>query len=184
VYVQSRGDYQKWVASAVRPVATGGFPDRTGGLTAGQRGAALYEKYQCASCHSQEAVQRGRGPSLVGLFGKTRQLANGKKVVADDGYLRNVLYYPQDYPLAGWPQGMPSYKGSLSEEDVLQINAYVKTLSAANPEPGGPQMQGNGVGIQESQKPEMNNGGAEDREGARAANTDNQQWRYMYGGER
>lgn len=184
VYVQSRGDYQKWVASASQPVATGGYESKTGALTAGQRGAALYEKYQCASCHSQEAVQRGRGPSLVGLFGKTRQLSNGKKVVADDGYLRNVLYYPQDYPLAGWPQGMPSYKGSLSEEDVLQVNAYVKTLSAAKPEPGGPQQQGSGVGVPNSAKPEQNNGGASDHEGARAANTDNQQWRYMYGGER
>ena len=179
VYVMNKGDYQKWVASAIRPVATGGIPDKTGGLSPTQRGGALYQKYQCGSCHSSEAVQRGRGPSLVGIYGKTRQLADGRKVVADDGYLRNVLYYPTEYPLAGWAQGMPSYKGSLSEEEVLEVNAYVKTLSDAKPAPGTPQMQGSDYEL----PTETQNNGFEGT-GARAANTDNQQWRFMYGGER
>ena len=181
VYVQSRGDYQKWEASSSQPVATGGYPDKTGAFTAEQRGATLYEKYQCASCHSTAAVLRGRGPSLVGLFGKFRQLANGQRVYADDGYLRNVLYYPTEYALAEWPQGMPSYKGVLSEEDVLSVNAYVKSLSDAKPLPG------NAPGAVSTGAEPVQPGGSSaggDPERARAANTDNQQWRYEYGGER
>jgi len=179
VYVQSKADYNKWVSSASHPVAIGGIESPRGSITGAQRGAALYERFQCVSCHSPEATQRGRGPSLVGLFGKTRQLASGKKVLADNGYLRNVLYYPTEYALAGWAQGMPSYKGVMNEEDVLEINAYIKTLSDAKPATTGQPDNAPGA-----IHPPLNSGGVDDKEGARAANTDNQQWRFMYGGER
>jgi len=185
VHVMSRADYEKWAASGggTRPVATGGYNTPTGNLTLAQQGKTLYEKYQCSSCHNSEAVQRGRGPTLIGLYGKTRQLTNGKVVKADDGYLRNVMYYPQDYVLAGWPQGMPGYKGVASELDVLKINAYIKSLGTVTAPPpivpGGnsqtiPQPAFQGPGNEEGGMPDAN---------APAANTDNQQWRFMYGGE-
>ncbi|GAB4456584.1 MAG: cytochrome c oxidase subunit II [Armatimonadaceae bacterium] len=185
VYVMSKSDYAEWAASGgAKPVATGGYSTPTGGLTMAQAGAALYQQYQCVSCHSPGAVKRGRGPSLVGIYGKPRQLANGKTVVADDAYLRNVLYYPEEYMLAGWPQGMPTYKGVLTEEQVLQINAYIKSLSVGDPdalkapvagiEQGATQRAGDLAIDTEAGVPDTN---------APAANTDNIQWRYMYGGE-
>jgi len=179
VYVMSKADYQKWVASGgSQPTATGGAKSETGALTLAQRGAALYEKYQCGSCHSDEAGQRRRGPSLVGLYGKMRQLADGRKVKADDGYLRNVLYYPSEYPLAGWSVGMPSYKGTMSEEEVLAVNAYVKSLTpgAVPAAPAGSTTEPPAANTRETE------GGNQDPN-APAANTPNQQWRYMYGGE-
>ena len=160
VYVMSKSDYAKWEASAVKPVAAGGFRSETGGLSLAQQGKALYEKYDCAGCHNPAAVSRNQGPSLVGLYGKRRQLQNGSQPIVDDAYLRNVLYYPNEYALAGWPQSMPSYKGTLSESDVLAVNAYVKSLSGTPAEDGGTPS-----------------------EDAPAANTTNQQWRFMYGGE-
>jgi cytochrome c oxidase subunit 2 len=160
VYVQSREEYNRWVASATKPTMTGGVASKTGGLTLAQQGRTLYEKFQCAGCHEGSAVSQGRGPSLAKLYGQRRQLQSGKSVIADDAYLRNVLYYPNEYALAGWPQSMPSYKGTLSESDVLAINAYVKTIgTGAVGEVGAPSSE------------------------APAANTTNQQWRYMYGGE-
>jgi cytochrome c oxidase subunit II len=161
VYVQTKEEYAKWESSAVRPVAAGGFRSATGGLSLAQQGKALYEKYDCSGCHNSAAVSRNQGPSLVGLFGKRRQLQNGTQVVADNAYLRNVLYYPNEHALAGWPQSMPSYKGTLSESEVLAVNAYVKSLSVGAP---------------------AEDGGAPNKD-APAANTTNQQWRYMYGGE-
>ena len=96
----------------------------------------------------------------MGIFGKSRQLVNGKVVTADDAYLRNAILYPDEFALAGWPQGMPSYKGVLSEGDVLAVNAYIKTMGTKEePQAGAP--------AQESIP----------------ADTDNQQFRYMYGGE-
>jgi cytochrome c oxidase subunit II len=181
VYVLSKADYQKWVASGgSKPASTGGIQAGTGGLTMAQAGAALFQQYQCASCHAPEKVKVGRGPSLVGIYNKPRQLVNGRTVKADDAYLRNVLYYPEEWWLAGWPQGMPTYKGVLTEEQVLQINAYVKSLSA-----------GYNTGTSGATTPVAADevSGAQDTDGgtpgieSNAANTDNQQWRYMYGGE-
>lgn len=215
VYVMSKPDYQKWqVSGGSRPYATGGFTTPNGAPSLTQTGYNLYNKYQCNSCHSPEAVQRGRGPSLEGIYGKVRNLADGRKVVADDGYLRNVIYYPNEYPLAGWPQGMPSYKNVMTEQEVIAVNAYVKSLgaggagnrnlgnvydpanagevqnnnsgSASGGSIGG--MTGTGSGsLMNNQTvmpgPTSEDGGNIDPE-APAANTNNQQWRYMYGGER
>ena len=200
VYVMSKADYQKWQASGgAKPVAVGGINTPTGGLTMAQSGYALYEQYGCYSCHNSEAVARGRGPSLVGLMGKNRQMSDGRVIKADDGYLRNVVLYPNEYPLAGWPQGMPSYKGVLTEEQVLQINAYVKTLGVkenlGNPSAISGDFQNSQTGgggalpttgaygeRQGGNAPLASDGGSPNGD-APAANTDNQQWRYMYGGE-
>jgi hypothetical protein len=193
-------EYAQWAASGgSNPVSIGGLNTPTGGLTLAQKGAALYQQKQCVSCPSTEAVARRKGPSLYGIYGKNRQLSNGKIVKADDNYLRNVLYYPNEYNLAGWSQGMPSYKGNLTEDQVLAINAYVKSLSATpatinNTNPaesltGGGARSGKGAGIGEQASSGTGGSEATDADGgypnsdAPAANTDNQQWRYMYGGE-
>lgn len=212
VYVMSKPDFQKWLATGggSRPSAIGGSASQTGGVTLAQAGASLYQRYQCGSCHSSEAVSRGRGPSLVGLYGKMRQLQNGRRVLADDGYLRDKLYYPDEHRLANWPQGMPAYK-SLTEEQVLQINAYVKSLTPSRPAEGagsgggagatanltgaaaGPEGAQTGTGAAAGTSTPAGvpgrYGGATEEGGnivpeAPAANTANQSWRYMYGGER
>jgi cytochrome c oxidase subunit 2 len=199
VYVMSKADYQKWAASGgQKPVAIGGINTPTGGLNMAQSGAALFQQYQCSSCHVNNAAKNGRGPSLIGIYGKNRQLADGRVVKADDGYLRNVIYYPNEYPLAGWPQGMPSYKGQLSEDQVLQINAYIKSLSSTandgnavnvvppiqNNNSGAAEARGNNPGGLHQGKygPDASEGGSPGAD-APAANTTDQQWRYMYGGE-
>jgi cytochrome c oxidase subunit 2 len=188
VYVMSKQDYAKWAASGgAKPAAPGALHTPNGGLNLAQTGAALFQQYECASCHSPAAVARKRGPSLVGIYGKMRQLENKKTVRADDGYLRNVLYYPNEYALAGWPQGMPSYKGILSEDQVIAINTYIKSLSAQYNQgtapgttPPGPAGAGRpGAGGMEPVDSEGGTPGVP----APAADTDNQQWRYMYGGE-
>jgi cytochrome c oxidase subunit 2 len=190
VYVMSREEYSKWYASGgAKAVAVGGLNTPNGGLSMAQAGAALFQQYQCASCHSGDAVKRGKGPSLVGIYGTNRQMANGKTVKADDGYLRNVLYYPNEYTLKGWPQGMPSYR-NLTEEQVLQINAYVKSLSGVTtpnlsaqvPGPAGAKINQNNAGSALVPGAVDTDGGSPDVN-APAADTDNQQWRYMYGGE-
>jgi len=197
VYVMPKTEYQRWVASGgIKPVAPGAISAPNGGLNLAQTGAALFQQYQCASCHSGDAVARKRGPSLVGIYGKMRQLANNKTVRADDGYLRNVVYYPNEYALANWPQGMPSYKGVLTEDQVIAINAYIKALTAeynqngagtpagttAGATPPGPagagQTVAGGAGA-----PVVDTDGGTPGVASPAADTDTQQWRYMYGGE-
>jgi cytochrome c oxidase subunit 2 len=202
VYVMSRSDYQRWLATGnAHPAVTGGLNTPQGGLTMAQQGAALFEQYQCASCHNAEAVSRGRGPSLKGIYGKNRQLDGNRVVKADFGYLRNTMLYPNEYALAGWPQGMPSYKGVVTEEQILLLNEYIRSLSGKESQGGVASVAPNVAAADSTGAPAAAAGsdsyagahpgryGPQDGSGgipntdAPAANTDNQQWRYMYGGE-
>jgi cytochrome c oxidase subunit II len=51
-----------------------------------------------------------------------------RMVVADDRYLRDSILMPQSQIVAGYDPVMPSYEGQISEPDLLQILAYIKSL--------------------------------------------------------
>jgi len=70
------------------------------------------------------------------LFGSTVQLADGRKVIADEGYVRESIQNPPAKVVAGFQPIMPSFQGQISEEGILQLVEYVKHLKAQTP--GGP----------------------------------------------
>ena len=74
------------------------------------------------------AATGARGPSLAGLFGKTVQLQNGETVVADETYIRESILNPQAKVVAGYQPIMPTFQGLVSEEQLLQLIAYIKSL--------------------------------------------------------
>ena len=67
---------------------------------------------------------------LHGVAGKPVQLANGSTVVADDNYLRESIMNPQAKIVAGYQPLMPTFQGLVSEEGLLQLIAYIKSLPA------------------------------------------------------
>ena len=103
----------------------------TGGSTAAA-GGKLFQTLGCATCHLPNDT--GRGPSLVGLMGKTVALQNGRAVTADENYVRESILEPHAKIVRGYQPIMPVFKGSLSEEGVLQIISYIKSLT---PQAGG-----------------------------------------------
>jgi cytochrome c oxidase subunit 2 len=56
------------------------------------------------------------------------KLQGGKTVVADEGYIRESILEPQAKIVAGFQPVMPTFKGLVSEEGILQIIAYIKSL--------------------------------------------------------
>jgi cytochrome c oxidase subunit 2 len=97
---------------------------------------ALFEALRCNTCH--EAGPTQRGPSLVGVAGHEVRFADGGSAVADDGYLRESILEPSRRITAGYEPLMPTYKGQVSEEEVLLLLAYIKSLAPAQGrEPGG-----------------------------------------------
>ena len=82
----------------------------------------------CATCHNADG-SGGRGPALTGLFGKMVQLDGGAVVTADEAYIRESIINPQAQLVAGFQPIMPTFKGQLSEEQILQLIAYIKSLS-------------------------------------------------------
>ena len=102
-------------------------------MSAASAGRQLFESMGCVSCHGAEA-EGGRGPALVGLYESQVVLNNGQTVKADEDYVRESILYPQAKIVSGFGPIMPSFQGQLSEEQLLQVVAYVKSLSTPKAE--------------------------------------------------
>jgi len=89
-----------------------------------QAGAELYQQYACSTCH-----ESGKGPSLLGLYGSPVKLDNGQTILADDAYIRESILNPAAKIVAGYKPIMPTFQGQLSEEQILQLSAYIKSLA-------------------------------------------------------
>jgi len=130
VYVMEPKDYQNWLS---------------GGASEGsmaENGKKLFEQLACSNCHKED--NSGRGPSLVGVFGKTVQLAGGGTVKADETYLRESILQPQAKVVSGFEPVMPTFQGLVTEEQLVQLVEYVKSLG---PKPGtGPADDGQKAG--------------------------------------
>ena len=70
----------------------------------------------------------GRGPSLERLFGSQVTLADGRTVVADEGYLRESILNPQAKLVAGYQPLMPTFQGLVNEEALMGLIEYIKSL--------------------------------------------------------
>ena len=86
----------------------------------------MFTSLACANCHKADGT--GRCPSLVGLFGKTVQLAGGGKAVADEAYIRESILQPDAKVVAGYQPVMPTFQGLVTEDGVLQLVEYIKSL--------------------------------------------------------
>jgi len=98
-------------------------------------GAKLFQDLACHTCHQEDAG--GRGPSLRNLFGTAVELQDGRKVVADEAYIRESILNPQAKVRAGFQPIMPTFQGLVTEEQLLQLMAYIRSLSDAGAGPGG-----------------------------------------------
>ncbi len=96
-----------------------------------QAGEQLFAANACLTCHSGQPG--AIGPSLNGIFGASRALTDGRTVVVDDNYLRESIMVPLAKVAAGYQPVMPPFQGLLSEEQVMQLLAYIKSLKPAAP---------------------------------------------------
>ena len=119
VYVMEPSDYEEWlqVGSVVATVAN--------------EGKALFQQHHCGGCH----VGNGsvKAPPLDGVYGSQVPILNpGDKqahfVTADYRYLRDSILQPKKEVVAGYEPLMPTYMDQLSEEEILKILAYLKSI--------------------------------------------------------
>jgi len=100
--------------------------------TMAARGAQRYRQLGCSGCHGAQAAVRA--PRLEGLFGTRVQLRDGRSVLADERFIRDAVLLPnQDVP-AGYEANMPSFRGQIGEEELLEIIEYVKSLGNSTQE--------------------------------------------------
>jgi cytochrome c oxidase subunit 2 len=92
-----------------------------------ETGQKLFQSLGCTNCHRWDT--QGRGPNLVGVYGKPVLLRDGTSVIADDAYVRESILNPGAKVVAGFQPIMPSFQGVLTEDQVLSLVAYIKSLS-------------------------------------------------------
>jgi cytochrome c oxidase subunit 2 len=116
VYVMEKDDFAAWLSGNVS------------GQTPVEAGRDLFEnKLGCASCHAGGPNQRGA--KLENLFGTDVKLTNGQTVKADDAYIRESILNPGAQIVEGYQPIMPTFKGTVTEEQIVSLIAYIKSLS-------------------------------------------------------
>src|SRR5213080_4951824 len=115
VVVMEPNEYETWLSGGVSE----------GSLASA--GAKLFQDLACNTCHRPDA--QGRGPVLDGPFGKTVQLQNGETVTVDEAYVRESILHPTAQVTAGFQPIMPTFQGLVTEEQLLELVEYVKSLS-------------------------------------------------------
>ncbi|MGB2629135.1 MAG: cytochrome c oxidase subunit II [Candidatus Acidiferrum sp.] len=114
VTVQDPADYAAWLS------------DEGGDLNPVSAGEKLFTQLACVTCHIANGT--GRAPSLNGLYGARVQLADGSAVTADEAYIRESIVQPKAKIVAGYQPVMPTFQGLVTEEQILNLTAYIKSL--------------------------------------------------------
>ena len=135
VVVMEPANYQEWLSQNIgeaAPLTAGEEAAPAGGQEeAGQSmaaaGEAIFNQLGCATCHQPAG---GIGPSLTGVAGEPVELESGEAVTADEDYLRESIINPHAKIVSGYNPVMPTYEGQLSEEQLQQLVAYIKSLGS------------------------------------------------------
>jgi cytochrome c oxidase subunit 2 len=61
-------------------------------------------------------------------------LEGARIVIADDQYVRDSILLPASQIAAGYQNLMPTFTGHLSEEEIMQLIAYIKSLADKQPQ--------------------------------------------------
>ena len=117
VIVMEPAAYQAWMSGG----------SSTGTLAS--NGQQLFQQLGCATCHRFDT--QGRGPNLSGIFGKPVLLDDGRTVMADENYVRESILNPGAKVVSGFKPIMPTFQGQISEEGLMSLVAYVKSLGQA-----------------------------------------------------
>lgn len=126
VKVLSLEEYNKWYAdtSAVVLIAQDTLP--------GSAGLAIITSQGCTACHSSDG-SKILGPTFLNLFGETQVVVKDGKdvtITADEEYIKRSIYDPNIEVVKGYPRDlMQSYKETISEDDILKIIEYLKSLN-------------------------------------------------------
>jgi cytochrome c oxidase subunit 2 len=132
VTVMQPAEYERWLQKG---------PTAEALALAGQR---LFIGNGCNGCHGANASVRA--PRLEGIYGKPipiqippsgvspqalRQVlpsVPATTIIADERYIHDSIVLPEKEIAAGFSPIMPTFRNRLTEQEILQIVAYIKSL--------------------------------------------------------
>ncbi|MCZ2126298.1 MAG: cytochrome c oxidase subunit II [Anaerolineales bacterium] len=119
VIVASADSYATWLNDQAKLAQESQTPEGKGKLLATKNG--------CIGCHSVDGTKM-TGPTWFGLYDEDTKFADGTDAVADDAYIKESILDPNAKIVAGFPSPsiMPPFK--LTDDEISDIIAYIKTL--------------------------------------------------------
>jgi cytochrome c oxidase subunit 2 len=130
IIVMEPRDYESWLAGG------------TAGKSMVASGSDLFTSLACVTCHRASPGVTQRGPKLEGVYGTPVKLADGRTVTADDNYIRESILNPAAKVVAGYDPVMPTFQGQITEEQLTELIAYVRSLG-----PEGTAATGGGIAV-------------------------------------
>jgi cytochrome c oxidase subunit II len=121
VVVMDLPQYEQWLKH-------GGAASVNTGETPEVAGARLFQEQRCVTCHQTNGIM---APVLQGLFGKEVKLQGGQTAVVDEVYIRESILNPTAKVVAGYQPNMPTFQGQVTEDAIMQLIAYIKSLGGA-----------------------------------------------------
>lgn len=116
LHVVSREKYEEWLAT-----------EKYKDMPLVDIGKVVHEK-NCKVCHNVDGVPGGAGPTWKGIWGANHETDMGV-VAVDENYIRESIVNPSAKTLKGYPRGvMPTFAGQLSEQEILGVIEFIKTL--------------------------------------------------------
>ena len=91
------------------------------------KGLDIFTRMACIACHSVDGSLK-LGPTIKSQYGKEILHTDGTVMIINDDYIRESLIDPLKHIAEGYTPIMPSYKPVLSDEDVVNLIAYIKAL--------------------------------------------------------
>ncbi|MGB5160309.1 MAG: cytochrome c oxidase subunit II [Thermoanaerobaculia bacterium] len=116
IVVMNPADYELWLAG------------RDSGPSVVASGEELFRVKACNTCHRPDSATLA--PILHGIFGEEAEFQDGSTQIVDENYLRESILNPTAKLVKGYKPLMPTYKGQLTEEEVLQLIGYIKSLAS------------------------------------------------------
>lgn len=111
---------RRLIAAAVLALAGCGGGGEGAAPTPGELAADV----GCLACHTESDT--AMAPSLHGIWGTDRELADGSMVTVDDDYVRRSIVDPGADIAAGYGQNMP--RMPLDDAEIDELVEWVRSL--------------------------------------------------------
>ena len=115
------------VYSTVEPPTNGPGPTKLLEKPDKDVGEQLYKDYGCNACHTTDGTPL-TGPTWQGLYGSQEDLADGTSVTVDDEYIKESIQDPNAKITAGFTAGLMPTALGVTDEEILHIIEYMKSL--------------------------------------------------------
>lgn len=115
VHVVTREQFETWLGN-----------DPYKGLPLAEVGKKVYES-RCIACHTL-TDKPGVGPGWKGIWGRHSKLTDGSEALVDENYVRESMFNPNAKVVAGFPPAMTPFAGQLSEDEVMGVIEFMKTV--------------------------------------------------------